>query len=64
MREAALVGIWALIAIAVRQWQTTQSIVVAAIVAGVILFIAVIVHGFKNRYTSPIEKLKRGEWSE
>jgi hypothetical protein len=61
MREAAMVGVWALIAIAVRQWQEHQSIVVAAIAAAVILFIAVSVHAIKNRDTSPFLKIKRGE---
>ena len=64
MREAAMVGVWALIAIAVRRWYDYHSIAIVAIASAVILFLAVIVHGFKNRYTSPIEKLKRGEWSE
>ncbi len=62
MREAAMVGVWALIAIAVRQWQEHQSIVVVAIVAAVILLLAVAVHGFKNRNTSPLVKMKRGEY--
>ncbi len=61
MREAALVGVWALIAIAVKQWQDNQSIVIAAIIAAIILFVAVSVHGYKNRATSPFQKLKRGE---
>ncbi len=61
MREAALVGVWAFIAIAVKQWQGNQSIVIAAIAAAVILFIAVAVHGFKNRNTSPFKKIQRGE---
>ncbi len=61
MREAAVVGIWALIAIAVKQWQVHPSIVIAAIAAAVVLFIAVSVHGYKNRVTSPFEKMKRGE---
>lgn len=62
MREAAMVGVWALIAITVRQWQLQQSIVIAAIVAAVILFLAVSIHGYVNRNTSPFEKIKRGEW--
>ena len=61
MREAAMTGVWALIAIAVKQWQENQSIVIAAIVAAAILFFAVSVHGYKNRNTSPFKKLKRGE---
>lgn len=61
MREAAVVGIWALVAIAVKQWQLNNEIVIAALAASAILFIAVAVHGYKNRKTSPFEKLKRGE---
>lgn len=61
MREAALVGIWALIAIAVRQWHEHDEIVISALIAAAILFTAVSWHGYKNRDTSPFEKLKRGE---
>ena len=62
MREAAMTGVWALIAIAVKQWQENQSIVIAAIVAAAILFFAVSVHGYKNRNTSPFKKNTRGEF--
>jgi hypothetical protein len=61
MREAAVVGVWALVAIAMKQWQINQEIGLAALIASAILFIAITVHGFKNRKTSPFEKLKRGE---
>lgn len=61
LREAALVGVWGLIAIAVKQWQVNPPIVVAAIAAAVVLFIAVSIHGYKNRATSPFKKMKRGE---
>lgn len=61
MREASVVGIWALVAIAVKQWQVYPEIVFAVLAASAILFIAISVHGFRNRKTSPVEKLKRGE---
>ncbi len=61
MREAAVVGIWALAAIAVKQWQLNNEIVITALVASVVLFITISAHGYKNRKTSPFEKLKRGE---
>ena len=61
MREAALVGVWALIAIAVKQWQVNQDIVTTAIIGSVILFAAISWHGYKNRKTAPVEKMKRGE---
>lgn len=61
MREAAIVGVWALIAIAVKQWELNASIVYAAIIASAILFLYVAIHGFKNRKTFPLLKIKRGE---
>ena len=61
MREAALVGIWALVAIAVRQWQAHDEIAVAAVIGAAVLFAVVSWHGYKNRETSPVKKLKRGE---
>lgn len=61
MREAALVGIWGLVAIAVKQWQVHPPVIITAIAAAVVLFVAVSVHGYKNRETSPLKKLKRGE---
>ncbi len=61
MREAAMVGVWALIAIAVKHWHDWHSIAIAAITATVILFVAVAAHGFINRHTSPFAKIRRGE---
>lgn len=61
MRESALVGVWALIAIASKQWHFQQSIVIAAVAAAAVLFIAASVHGYLNRETSPFEKIRRGE---
>ena len=54
MREAAVVGIWALVAIAVKQWQINNEIVFAAIAASAILFVVIAVHGFKNKKTGKI----------
>lgn len=61
MREAAIVGVWALVAIAVKQWELNTSVVYAAIIASAILFFYVVIHGFKNRKNSPIWKIRRGE---
>lgn len=61
MREAALVGIWALIAIAVRQWQAHAEIAASALIGAVILLAVISWHVFKNWESSPPEKLKRGE---
>jgi predicted histidine transporter YuiF (NhaC family) len=60
MREAAVVGIWALVAIAVKQWQTNNEIVIAALTASAILFVVIVVHGFKNRKTGKIYGSRTG----
>jgi len=60
MREAALVGIWAFIAIAVRQGSTHPAIETTAVLAAAILLILIAWHGYRNRATSPFEKMKRG----
>lgn len=56
MREYALVGIWALIAIAVKNWETGNSISYWAIGLSLILFIYISIHGFKNRKSNPFFK--------
>ncbi|MBS3808447.1 MAG: hypothetical protein KGY60_13160, partial [Bacteroidales bacterium] len=61
MREAALVGVWAFIAIAVRQWSVHPEIVWTAGVATGLLLIVISWHGYQNRATSPFEKMKRKE---
>lgn len=61
MREAALVGIWALIAIAVRQWQAHAEVAASALIGAVILLTVVSWHVYRNWESSPLEKLKRGE---
>lgn len=62
LREAATVGIWAFIAIAVRQWTNNNDISIVAMVAAIILMVLIGLHGYKKRYYSPFAKIKRGEW--
>ena len=49
MREVSLVGIWAFIAIAVRQWSVHNGIVFAALAGAGILLIVVLWNAHKNR---------------
>ena len=53
MREFALVGVWALIAIYVKQQNEYESIAYTALIGALILFGYVMYHGFKNRKTNP-----------
>jgi len=62
MREAATVGVWAFVAIAVREWNNYKDIAYTAIIATVILMILIAIHFYKGRNYIPFVKLKRGEW--
>jgi hypothetical protein len=53
MREAALVGVWGISAIAYRHWDTIPELVVVAITGSGILLAASSYHAFINRKTSP-----------
>ncbi len=62
LRESAAVGVWALIAIAVKQGNEKMEITAAAILAAAVILVFILYHGFKNRETAPIKKLMRGEF--
>ena len=62
MREAASVGIWAFIAIAIRQWGVHKEIALTAIITSAVLLILISIHVYKGRNYAPFVKLKRGEW--
>lgn len=57
MREFALVGAWALVAIAVANWGQHQTIVISALTVSGILVISSGYHGYLNREFSPWKKL-------
>ena len=61
LREAAMVGVWAMIAIAYRQWNAEPLIAYVALVCASLIFLAASYHGYKNQETSPLIKWKRGE---
>ena len=60
MREFALVGIWALIAIFIRHQNELVSIAYPAIACAILLGVNVTIHGYKNRMTNPILKMQEG----
>jgi hypothetical protein len=61
MREAAIVGVWALVAIAVNHWQEAKTVAYAALIASAFLLIYSGVQAYRNRETLPGKKIKRGE---
>tara|TARA_R110002073_G_scaffold334897_1_gene525478 strand:+ start:24988 stop:25779 length:792 start_codon:yes stop_codon:yes gene_type:complete len=60
MREFALVGIWALVAIFVRHRNAIDSVAYAAVICSAVLVVAIVVHGYKNRATNPVSKALDG----
>jgi len=57
MREFALVGVWALIAIYVRHESGNQLIAYSAIGGAILLAVYISYHGFVNRKTNPFFRL-------
>lgn len=57
MREFALVGVWALVAIAVANWNEHSLIAITSLAVAAVLFISSSIHGYKNREYSPWKKL-------
>ncbi|WP_310993515.1 tryptophan-rich sensory protein [Aequorivita marina] len=58
MREFALVGAWALIAISVANWSVSQTVANVALAVAVVLLISSSYHALKNRSTAPHIKLQ------
>lgn len=57
MREFALVGVWALVAIAVANWGKEDFVVMIALGIAGVLLVSSSVHAYKNRAYSPWKKL-------
>lgn len=49
LRESSMVGVWALIAIAVANWGTTPVVVNAALIVAAIILISSGIHAYRNR---------------
>jgi uncharacterized membrane protein len=58
MREFAAMGVWALVAISVRHWDSVPVLQWTALIGALVLFLAISVHGFLNRATGPHIKFR------
>jgi len=56
MREYALVGVWALIAIALADRGRAPAVATTAFIVAAILFLSSGIHGYRNRAYSPFRK--------
>jgi len=55
MREFGLVGVWALVAVAVANVDGVLSIFISAIIMSIIVFISSTTHAYKNRKSFPLK---------
>lgn len=53
MREYATVGVWGIVAIGVKNWDTQASVAYTAIIISAVILLNVMVHGYQNRATAP-----------
>ena len=56
MREFALVGAWAIVAIGVANYNIEEAVVYCALITGGLLLVSSSVHAIKNKDTSPYQK--------
>ena len=59
MREFAAVGVWALVAIAVRHWNNYQVIALSALIGALLILSYILWQGFNNRKSNPFYKSPR-----
>lgn len=56
MREFASVGVWALVAIAVRHWDTMPVLQWTSLFWAVVLVVAILYHAYQNRHMGPFRR--------
>jgi hypothetical protein len=56
MREYANVGVWGIVAIAVKNWSSQPVVAWVAIAVAILIFINASVHGYLNRATAPFSR--------
>jgi hypothetical protein len=56
MRECALVGVWAFVAIALKNWHSVPMVAKVAMALAWILFVSSAYHGWRNRALGPFRK--------
>lgn len=56
MREYANVGVWGIVAIAVKNWDSAPAVAWVALAVSVVIFINASIHGYRNRATAPFAR--------
>lgn len=58
LRESSMVGVWALVAVAVANWGTAPAVVNAALIVSAIIFISSGIHAYRNRGRHYLEEAR------
>lgn len=56
MREYANIGVWGIVAIAIKNWNTHPALAWIALALALLIFINASVHGYQNRATAPFAR--------
>jgi len=56
MREYANVGVWGIVALAVKHWNEAPAVAWVALAVSVVIFVNASIHGYKNRATAPFAR--------
>lgn len=59
LRESSMVGVWALVAVAVANWDTTPAVANAALIVSAVILISSGIHAYQNRRQHYLEESKR-----
>lgn len=59
LRESAMVGVWALIAVAVANWGTTPAVVNAALIVSAVILVSSGIHAYQNRGKHFLEEARQ-----
>ncbi|GGH27042.1 hypothetical protein GCM10007423_12480 [Dyadobacter endophyticus] len=59
LRESSMVGVWALVAVAVANWETAPAVVDAALIVSAVILISSGIHAHQNRGQHYLEESKR-----
>lgn len=58
LRESSMVGVWALVAIAVANWDSAPAVVNAAIIVSSVILISSAIHAYRNRGRHYLEEAR------
>lgn len=62
MRETAMIGVWAILGITVKQWEKHPFVAYSSIIVSLLMLGVIVWHGYQNRKYSVFAKIGKGEF--